>query len=73
MMGSMASTFNGPARRVCPRSAHRASKSPMNVVPSAVASARPSVFQATPQRLPARQPSDQTRSVARRSSRLLQA
>ena len=65
MIGSMASTLRGLCSRVPPRSAHKASKVPMTVVPKAVISASHKVFQATPQRLcPLRQAKPQTRSVA---------
>jgi hypothetical protein len=69
MMGSIASTFRGFCSRVPPRSAHSAISVPITVVPAAVSSARYSVFQATPQRVPpATQPSPQMRSVERRST-----
>ena len=40
MMGNMANTFRGRAKRVCPRSAHNAIKVPMRVVPAAVSRAK---------------------------------
>ena len=74
MMGSIAKMLSGLARRVLPRSAHNANKVPMTVVPVAVMSASHKVFQATPQRpAPCTQPKPQTRSVATRSSRCIQA
>ena len=74
MMGSMARMLSGLDKRVLPRSAHKANKEPMTVVPVAVISASHKVFQATPQRpAPCTQPSPQTRSVATRSSRCIHA
>ena len=74
MMGSMAKMLSGLDNRVPPRSAHKASKVPMMVVPVAVKKASHRVFQATPQRpSPDTQPKPQTRSVATRSNRCVQA
>ena len=50
MMGMRANALSGLPKRVPLRSAHKAMSVPRMVVPAAVASAKPKVFQATPQR-----------------------
>ena len=70
MMGNMARMLSGLASAFASRSAQSAIKVPRNVVPVAVSSARPSVFQATPQRpWPLMHPSPQMRAVPIRSQR----